>query len=157
MIEGSIESVQDGTTIAQQTASALATIVTDITKAADLVANIASASEEQAQGVGQINQGISQVSQVVQSNSANAEESAAASEELAGQAELLREQVSKFKLKERMRSGYDTEGMDKDMAWMLEHMQELKKYIPKKTSQEAAEKPEEEKPSIVLTGGYDKY
>jgi methyl-accepting chemotaxis protein len=99
MIEGSIKKVEDGTKIANETAQALDKIVDRVTKAANLVNDIAVASNEQATGITQINQGISQVSEVVQTNSATAEQSAAASEELSSQAEILREMVRKFKLK----------------------------------------------------------
>ena len=109
LIEGSINRVQAGTKIANDTAAALNEIVAKIEKAADLVGNIATASNEQASGIAQINKGIEQVSQVVQNNSATAEESAAASEELSGQAELLKEMVGKFKLREgKSLSGRDT-------------------------------------------------
>ncbi|MDF3000079.1 MAG: methyl-accepting chemotaxis sensory transducer [Bacillota bacterium] len=100
LIEGSINKVQTGTKIANDTAAALAEIVTGIGKAANLVGEIATASNEQASGIAQINKGIEQVSQVVQNNSATAEESAAASEELSSQAELLKEMLSRFKVKE---------------------------------------------------------
>ncbi|MDU7475821.1 MAG: methyl-accepting chemotaxis protein [Paenibacillus macerans] len=103
MIEGSIDKVQEGTRIADQTAAALQSIVGDIEKVANLVGDIAMASTEQAAAITQINQGISQVSQVIQTNSATSEESAAASEELSSQAALLKQQVAQFKLK---RSGY---------------------------------------------------
>ncbi|HCC07196.1 MAG TPA: methyl-accepting chemotaxis protein, partial [Clostridiales bacterium] len=73
--------------------------VSGVEKAANLVGNIATASNEQATGIAQINKGIEQVSQVVQTNSATAEESAAASEELSSQAEMLKDLVSKFNLK----------------------------------------------------------
>jgi len=99
LIEGSINKVKHGTQIANETASALSEIVGGIEKAADLVSNIASASNEQASGIAQVNKGIEQVAQVVQNNSATAEESAAASEELSSQAILLKEMVSRFKLK----------------------------------------------------------
>lgn len=99
MIEGSIKKVEDGTKIANETAGALEKIVDGVAKAADLVRDIAAASNEQATGIGQINKGIEQVSQVVQTNSATAEQSAAASEELSSQAELLKEMVGKFRLK----------------------------------------------------------
>ena len=98
LIEGSIDKVQIGTKIANNTASALTEIVSGIEKSAGLVKDIATASNEQASGIAQINKGLEQVSQVVQNNSATAEESAAASEELSGQAELLKEMVGKFKL-----------------------------------------------------------
>lgn len=99
LIGGSISNVETGIKIANNTASALSEIVTEIEKAAALVENIAQASNEQATGISQINKGIEQVSNVVQNNSATAEESAAASEELSGQAELLKEMVGRFSLR----------------------------------------------------------
>ncbi|BCJ95604.1 methyl-accepting chemotaxis protein [Anaerocolumna cellulosilytica] len=105
MIEGSIQKVEAGTKIANDTATALNKIVEDVAKAAGLVGDIAIASNEQASAIAQINQGIMQVSQVVQTNSATSEESAAASEELSSQAELLRKAVSKFRLK-RVNQGF---------------------------------------------------
>lgn len=99
MIEGSIKKTEAGTKIANETAESLSKIVEDTVKIADFINQIAIASNEQAEGIAQINQGVMQVSTVVQTNSATAEESASASEELASQAEILKEQVKQFKLK----------------------------------------------------------
>lgn len=99
MIEESIKKSDAGTKIANETAAALNKIVNEVERAAELVAEIASASNEQAAGIAQVNQGIMQVSDVVQTNSATSEESAAASEELSSQAELLKEMVGRFKLR----------------------------------------------------------
>ncbi|WP_050739839.1 methyl-accepting chemotaxis protein [Acetobacterium bakii] len=99
LIEGSIEKVQEGSKIADETAVSLSEILREIEKVAGLVGTIAQASNDQASEIAQINQGIEQVSQVVQTNSATAEESAAASEELSGQALMLKEMVGAFKLK----------------------------------------------------------
>lgn len=101
LIEGSIKKAETGTKIANQTAEALNKIVEDNIKVADFINQIAIASNEQAEGIAQINQGIMQVSSVVQTNSATAEESAAASEELATQSEMLKEQVMQFNLKKK--------------------------------------------------------
>ncbi|WP_050738422.1 methyl-accepting chemotaxis protein [Acetobacterium bakii] len=97
--EGSIKKVKAGTTIADNTAMALNDIVNGVGKVTDLIGNIASASNEQASEIAQINQGIEQVVQVVQQNSATAEESAAASEELNSQAELLKGMINQFQLR----------------------------------------------------------
>ena len=92
------------------TANSLDMIVSGVAKAAELVGQIAIASNEQATGIAQINKGIEQVAMVTQTNSATAEESAAASEELSGQAELLKEMVGKFRLKKSWGMSGDMEG-----------------------------------------------
>ncbi|RJP82489.1 MAG: HAMP domain-containing protein [Desulfobacteraceae bacterium] len=98
LIEGAVKNVENGMDIVNLTAKALDEIVVGGTKVADLVGEIASASNEQAQGISQINQALAQVDQVTQSNTANAEETAAAAEELSGQAIQLQNLVSRFKL-----------------------------------------------------------
>jgi methyl-accepting chemotaxis protein len=100
LIEGSIDRVNAGTKIADQTEESLKEILNQIQKVTDLVGNIAQASNDQATEIAQINRGIEQVSEVVQTNSATAEESAAASEELSGQAEMLKQMVDAFKIKD---------------------------------------------------------
>ena len=99
LIEGSVEKTENGSAIANQTAEALQEIFNGISKTSDLVAEIAAASSEQAQGVSQISQGISQIDQVTQQNTANAEESAASAEELSGQAESMKQMLGRFMLK----------------------------------------------------------
>ncbi len=98
MIEGSIEKVNVGRTIANKTAEVLGTIVENVADVADIVEGIAKASNEQKLAIDQINQGVNQVSQVVQSNSATSEESASASQQLSAQADRMRERVRHFKL-----------------------------------------------------------
>ncbi|PKM75611.1 MAG: methyl-accepting chemotaxis protein [Firmicutes bacterium HGW-Firmicutes-17] len=103
LIEGSIDKVEVGTKIADETAESLQEILSEIGKVTGLVSNIAQASNDQALAIAQITQGIGQVSRVVQTNSATAEESAAASEELSGQAEILKEMIGAFTLKEQQK------------------------------------------------------
>jgi methyl-accepting chemotaxis protein len=93
-----VTKTENGTQIAQQTSKALEDIVSAITKVTDLVAEIAAASNEQAQGIAQVNQGLGQIDEGVQQNTATAEESAAASEELSSQAAYLQHMLSRFKL-----------------------------------------------------------
>lgn len=99
LIEGAISKAQHGSKITDQTAAALVDIVTGIATVNDLISNIATASNEQASGITQINVGIEQVAQVVQQNSAIAEESAAASQVLSAQAGTLKNMINQFQLK----------------------------------------------------------
>ena len=99
LIQGSIKKSSAGTDIANNTAKALSEIVDGVAKTAEIIAEIAKSSNEQAMGISQINTGLTQVSQVVQNNAATAEESAASSQELSGQAELLKEMVGRFRLR----------------------------------------------------------
>lgn len=104
LIEGSVVKTKNGAEIADVTALGLHEIVNSITTVADLVGEITVASNEQAQGISQVNQGLGQIDQVTQQNTANAEEGAAASEELSSQADQLRQIVSRFRLKEQSQS-----------------------------------------------------
>lgn len=98
LIAGSLEKVEAGTAIANQTSLSLKGILDEIEKVAALVGDIAEASNDQALSIAQINRGIEEVSMVVQTNSATAEQSAAASEELSGQAQLLKQMVCAFEI-----------------------------------------------------------
>jgi methyl-accepting chemotaxis protein len=66
-------------------------IVAVATKIAELVSGVAASSEEQAQGIEQINRAVAQMDAVTQSNAAIAEETASAGEELSAQARELDE------------------------------------------------------------------
>lgn len=59
-------------------------------KARDLVKEMTAASEQQAQGIEQINRAVAEMDKVVQKNAASAEESASASEEMSAQAEKMK-------------------------------------------------------------------
>jgi len=102
IIQNTIEKAEFGSKIADETAASLLEIVSGINESSLLVAQIASASEEQSQGISQINTGIDQVSQVVQQNTATAEESAASSREMSEHSSQLEELISRFKLRDNI-------------------------------------------------------
>lgn len=110
MIEGSMEKVETGREIAHKTAEALNAIVGDVSSVADIVANIAKASNEQKLALEQINQGVQQVSQVVQANSSTSEEAATASQNLNQQADIMRANVGKFRLSNSGGNSYGGNG-----------------------------------------------
>jgi len=93
-IEDAIQKSADGVNISAKVAVSLDEIVSKAREMDTLVAEIATASEEQSQGVIQINTAISQMDQVTQSNASSAEETASAAEELNAQAITLKEAVA---------------------------------------------------------------
>jgi methyl-accepting chemotaxis protein len=98
MIEESVKSATSGVAITEEVEKSLVQIVNRIGKVGDLIADIASASNEQAQGIEQVNTAIAQMNQVTQQNAANSEESASAAEELSSQAGELENMVNEFNL-----------------------------------------------------------
>jgi methyl-accepting chemotaxis protein len=88
------EKVEQGTHIAQQCGTVLEEIVSSVSTVAQMVTEISSASEEQAQGVQEITKAMSQLDQVTQENASTSEEAASAAEELSSQAEALKAVVT---------------------------------------------------------------
>lgn len=74
-------------------------VVSSIRRVTDIVAEISSASREQAAGVGQVGEAVTAMDQVTQQNAALVEESAAAAESLKGQAEQLVSTMAVFKVR----------------------------------------------------------
>jgi methyl-accepting chemotaxis protein len=89
LIESAQQKAKLGVQVVGEVEGSLKGIQSNIEKVADLVRQVASASDEQAKGVDQINLAVSQLESVTQSNAANAEETAAASEELSSQSEQM--------------------------------------------------------------------
>ena len=100
LIEASIDKVNAGSRIADDTAKAMDAIAKVVRQSEVIINDIAESSNYQATAVAQVEQAISQVSQVVQTNSATSEECAAASEELSNQASRMREMLSIYNLGE---------------------------------------------------------
>ena len=92
-IEDSVARSEHGVLISAKVAQSFEEIVTKARKVDALVAEIATASNEQNQGIGQVSTAVAQMDKVTQSSAANAEETAAASEELSAQADMMRESV----------------------------------------------------------------
>ena len=99
LIAGSVSKAAGGAEIADCTAAALGEIVAQISKVTELISDISDSSNEQAQGIAQVNMGLRQIDSVTQQNTALAEQSASASEELSGQSEDLRQMIRHFKLR----------------------------------------------------------
>ncbi len=96
-IEDAITKSDHGATISTKVASSLNEIVDKARKVDGLIGEIAQASQEQSQGIGQVLTAVTQMDQVTQTNAAAAEEGAAAAEELNAQAQMMDSAVLNLK------------------------------------------------------------
>ncbi|MBV6693540.1 methyl-accepting chemotaxis protein [Serratia quinivorans] len=100
LIAESVNRVQTGTTLVENTGNTMEQIVLSVTHVRDIMAEIAAASDEQTRGIAQIGQAIVEMDHTTQQNAALVEESAAAADSLEEQAEMLLQSVSVFRLAE---------------------------------------------------------
>ncbi len=100
LIIKSIETVENGTSIVNETAESLTQVVNNTTEITSIISEIADAAREQAAAIEQINTGFEQMSDAVTTNSMTAQESAQSSEELANQAQNLKGLIGRFSLKD---------------------------------------------------------
>ncbi len=89
LIQGTVENVRSGSTIAGELETSFKEIQEGSMDVARLIAEITAATNEQAQGVDQVNTAVAQMDKVTQSNAATAEEAASAAEELSAQANAM--------------------------------------------------------------------
>ncbi len=101
MIEDSVKRSERGVQIAVRVGGALEEIASCTGKVSALLAEIASASNEQSVGISQINQGVSQLDQVTQQNAGNSQELASSAEEMSSQVAQLSGLVDHFKVGSR--------------------------------------------------------
>lgn len=97
LIEGTISRIDRGADLVKETESGFAEIADNTERAGRIVGEMATASNQQAQGIGQISQAMGDIDNVTQSNAASAEETASASEDLNQQAETVLEIVGRLK------------------------------------------------------------
>jgi len=98
LIQDSVEKVDDGTKLVDQSGQTLSEIVAAVKKVSDIIAEIAAASQEQYTGIEQVNKAITQMDEVTQQNAALVEEAAAASESMDEQAKGLEQLITFFKV-----------------------------------------------------------
>jgi methyl-accepting chemotaxis protein len=98
MIEESVRNADQGVSLNGEVLSHLQRINADVEKVSEVMAEIAAASDQQDQSVGQINGGLEAMNTVTQQVAASAEESSSAAIELSSQSEAMRDLVGTFQL-----------------------------------------------------------
>jgi methyl-accepting chemotaxis protein len=96
LINDSVQKVDEGSRLVDESGSTLTEIVDSVQKVGDIIAEIAAASSEQSTGIDQINKAIAQMDEMTQQNASLVEEAAAASESMDEQAKGLTELIGFF-------------------------------------------------------------
>lgn len=94
LISESVEKIEEGAKIADNSGTVLNKIVSSIKKVSDLNDEISTAGTEQTTGIQQINQAMNQLDQSSQSNAASSEEIASTANEISAQSQQMQEVVS---------------------------------------------------------------
>ena len=100
LIAANVEKVEQGAQLVGDAGRTVAGVVGTATRVAALIAEISSATDQQAIGLQQISSAVSAVDQSTQQNAALVEQSAAAAESLKEQASQLRGAVGQFQLRQ---------------------------------------------------------
>ena len=90
LIEETIKKVHIGSNLVSETNDAFSEVAQSVQKLDVLIDDIAAASNEQADGIGQITRAVSEMDILTQKNASNAEESASAAESMRSQAEMMK-------------------------------------------------------------------
>ncbi|MYM40772.1 methyl-accepting chemotaxis protein [Duganella qianjiadongensis] len=98
LISDSVEKVDAGSKLVDEAGQTMDLVVTSIRQVADIMGEITAATQEQSNGIEEVNQAITQMDEMTQQNAALVEEAAAAAESMEEQAQMLAQAVSIFKL-----------------------------------------------------------
>ncbi|MDD4910778.1 MAG: methyl-accepting chemotaxis protein [Sideroxydans sp.] len=98
LIGDSVDKVTEGTALVDKAGKTMEEIVNAVKRVTDIMGEISAASNEQSQGIEQVNTAITQMDDVTQQNAALVEQAAAAAESMEEQARELATQMSTFKL-----------------------------------------------------------
>ncbi|QTA92208.1 methyl-accepting chemotaxis protein [Desulfonema magnum] len=96
LIEETVKKIKDGSKITSDTIEAFKALAKDAVSMKELMAEIAAASDHQAQGTEHVNIGISEMDQLTQQNAASAEQVASYSIEMNVRAEQMKRMVDKL-------------------------------------------------------------
>ncbi len=97
LIEDSVKKVDEGSKLVDASGQTLVQIVDSIKTVSDIIADIALASQEQSEGIDQVNRAIAEIDEVTQQNAALVQQAATASESMGEQASNLNDLVGFFK------------------------------------------------------------
>ena len=100
LIKDSVEKVEEGSRLVDESGSTLDEIVNAVKKVSDIISEISAASDEQSTGIEEVNKAISSMDEMTQQNAALVEEAAAAGEAMNDQTRAMNELMDFFEVGE---------------------------------------------------------
>nr|WP_297457427.1 methyl-accepting chemotaxis protein [uncultured Halomonas sp.] len=107
LIEASVERVDAGSQLVDQAGNTMGDIVSAVQRVNDIMDEIAAASQEQSNGIGQVNLAITEMDQVTQQNARLVQQASSAANALEREANVLREAVALFRLADGVEADHD--------------------------------------------------
>ena len=105
LIRDSVNKVESGSNLVNQSGQTLAEIVTAVDKVANMINDVNNAAIEQTSGIAQINQAITQMDEMTQQNAALVEETSAASRSMSEEANNMNSMIAFFKMANQSNAG----------------------------------------------------
>lgn len=146
LINESIQRVSDGSELVNQSGKTLDEIVSSVKRVSDIIAEISAASQEQANGLDEVNKAIMSMDESTQQNAALVEETTSAAQSMKGQARDLMEQVETFKFAQSENAQTGSKVVKRD----------LPRLVPKSASKGAGDHRSPGKASVALAVGHGK-
>ncbi|WP_431264580.1 methyl-accepting chemotaxis protein [Roseateles chitinivorans] len=98
LIATSVDRVESGSRLVSDAGTTMNDIVTSVQRVTDIIAEIRAASQEQSDGINQVNAAVGHLDQMTQQNAALVEEAASAAESLKDQSKRLSTAIAVFRL-----------------------------------------------------------
>ncbi len=117
LIKDSVLKVDEGSKLVDESGHTLEEIMNSVKKVSDIVAEIAAASQEQSDGIEQVNIAITQMDEMTQQNASLVEAAASASETMSGQVTDLSDLVSFFTISDSVRQTGAVERRSSERPW----------------------------------------
>ncbi|MBB3257371.1 methyl-accepting chemotaxis protein [Paraburkholderia bannensis] len=134
LIGQSVTQVAEGSKLVDEAGATIDEVVQSARRVADLMGEIAAASEEQHTGIEQVNRAVAQMDEVTQQNAALVEEASAAAQSMATQSGGLREVVSVFRIGSQQPTPVQTDTLRQARALKPAALKQEKRAAPARQS-----------------------
>jgi methyl-accepting chemotaxis protein len=151
LISDSVEKVDLGSNLVDEAGRTMELIVKSVKQVTDIMGEITAATQEQSNGIEEVNQAITQMDEMTQQNAALVEQAAAAAASMQEQAENLLQSVSIFKLSDEQREHIAMPSP------LLRPPQTTMKVIPAKASTPKMQQYPDSKPKKMAVSNADEW